>query len=93
MRPILPGESLFLHTDGVEDARDPQGRFFPRPPRSPRPSGAQPVSPQTVLRAVFTRLLRHTGGRPADDVAVLILRNDRSRVPTQQSCTVARHMG
>jgi serine phosphatase RsbU (regulator of sigma subunit) len=90
---LLPGESLFLHTDGVEDARDPQGRFFPLPATLAEAVRTQPVSPQTVLRVVFTRLLRHTGGRPADDVAVLILRNDRSRVPTQQGCTVARHLG
>ncbi|QDN86590.1 serine/threonine-protein phosphatase [Streptomyces sp. S1D4-23] len=90
---LLPGESLFLHTDGVEDARDPQGRFFPLPATLAEVVRTQPVSPQTVLRSVFTRLLRHTGGRPADDVAVLILRNDRSRVPTQQGCTVARHLG
>jgi hypothetical protein len=37
----------------------------------------RPISPHSVLRAVFTQLLRHTGGRPKDDVAILIIRNDR----------------
>jgi hypothetical protein len=30
-----------------------------------------------VLRSVLTGLLSHTGGRPADDVALLVLHNDR----------------
>ncbi|MGW0823925.1 PP2C family protein-serine/threonine phosphatase [Streptomyces sp. NPDC002845] len=74
---LLPGEALFLHTDGVEDARDGRGRFFPLPAVLAETVRTWPISPQSVLRAVFTRLRRHTGGRPTDDVAMLVLRNDR----------------
>ncbi|MFF3380193.1 PP2C family protein-serine/threonine phosphatase [Streptomyces sp. NPDC002680] len=81
---LLPGESLLLHTDGVEDARDANGRFFPLPAVLAEAVRTQPISPQAVLRAIFTRLLRHTGGPPTDDVAVLVLRNDRRPVPTRQ---------
>jgi serine phosphatase RsbU (regulator of sigma subunit) len=81
---LLPGEALLLHTDGVEDARDAHGRFFPLPAVLADAVRTQPVSPQTVLGAVFSRLLRHTNGSPTDDVAVLVLRNDRSHVPRQQ---------
>lgn len=88
---LRPGDALFLHTDGVEDARDTHGRFFPLPATLAEAVRTQSLSPQTVLRTVFTRLLRHTGGRPADDVAVLILRNDRGRVPTQHAHPVVRH--
>ncbi|WP_406177591.1 PP2C family protein-serine/threonine phosphatase [Streptomyces sp. NBC_00996] len=88
---LLPGEVLFLHTDGVEDARDGRGRFFPLPAKLTEAVRTQPVSPQSILRAVLTGLLRHTGGRPADDVAVLVLRNDRSRVSLQQGHAVAHH--
>ncbi|GGN70523.1 hypothetical protein GCM10011579_045830 [Streptomyces albiflavescens] len=88
---LLPGELLFLHTDGVEDARDGQGRFFPLPAELTAAARTQPVSPHSVLRAVLTGLLRHTDGRPADDVAVLVLRNDRSRVALQQGHAVAHH--
>lgn len=88
---LLSGEVLFLHTDGVEDARDGHGRFFPLPAALTDAIRTQPVSPQSVLRAVLTGLLRHTGGRPADDVAVLVLRNDRSRVPLRQGHAVAHH--
>ncbi|MFF6782362.1 SpoIIE family protein phosphatase [Streptomyces sp. NPDC012510] len=74
---LLPGEALFLHTDGVEDARDTQGRFFPLPAALADAVRGRPISPRSVLRAVFTQLLRHTAGRPKDDIAILILRNDR----------------
>ncbi|MFI1484349.1 PP2C family protein-serine/threonine phosphatase [Streptomyces sp. NPDC020747] len=82
--PFLPGEALFLHTDGVEDARDGDGRFFPLATTLTEAARTQPVSPQAVLRTVLTQLLRHAGGFPTDDVAVLVLRNDRAKVPAQQ---------
>ncbi|MEW2117769.1 PP2C family protein-serine/threonine phosphatase [Streptomyces sp. NPDC005474] len=81
---LLPGEALLLHTDGVEDARDAHGRFFPLPAVLAEAVRTQPVSPQAVLGAVFSRLLRHAGGTPTDDVAVLVLRNDRHQLPRRQ---------
>ncbi len=75
---LLPGEALFLHTDGVEDARDRQGRFFPLAAALAEAVRGRPISPQSVLRAVFSQLLRHTGGRPKDDIAILVLRNERA---------------
>jgi serine phosphatase RsbU (regulator of sigma subunit) len=87
--PFLPGEALFLYTDGVEDARDGAGRFFPLAAALAEASRSQSLSPQSVLRTVFTQLLRHAGGFPTDDVAVLVLRNDRARV----RLTTAPHGG
>jgi serine phosphatase RsbU (regulator of sigma subunit) len=81
---LLPGEGLFLHTDGVEDARDAQGRFFPLRAALTEAVRVQPLAPQAVLSAVFGQVLSHTGGMPADDIALLVLRNDRRRVPAQQ---------
>ncbi|MFD9102718.1 PP2C family protein-serine/threonine phosphatase [Streptomyces virginiae] len=70
---LRPGETLFLHTDGAEDARDGAGRFFPL-----RSVLAQaPLTPARLVAGVHAALLRHTGGRLADDVALLVLRNDR----------------
>ncbi|WP_319364383.1 PP2C family protein-serine/threonine phosphatase [Streptomyces scabiei] len=76
---LLPGEALFLHTDGVEDARDGRGRFFPLAAALTAAVRGRPVLPRAVLRTVFTQLLRHAGGRPKDDIAILVLRNDRVR--------------
>lgn len=79
---LLPGEALVLHTDGAEDARDARGRFFSLPGVLTRVVREHPLAvPQAVLGAVFTALLRHAGGRPQDDVALLVLRNDRSTRP------------
>ncbi|GAA2451193.1 PP2C family protein-serine/threonine phosphatase [Streptomyces glaucus] len=75
---LLPGQALFLHTDGAEDARDAGGRFFPLAAALTGALHEHPVPvPQAVLRFVLTALLRHTGDAPPDDVALLVLRNDR----------------
>ncbi|GHE02129.1 PP2C family protein-serine/threonine phosphatase [Streptomyces alanosinicus] len=77
--PLRRGDSLVLFTDGVEDARDARGRFFSLPEVLRKAVSDQSVSPQAVLRTVFTALLHHTAGSPTDDIALLVLRNDRSR--------------
>ncbi|MEW2388039.1 PP2C family protein-serine/threonine phosphatase [Streptomyces venezuelae] len=81
---LLPGEALALHTDGMEDARDAAGTFFPLRAALTDAARVPPVSPQGVIRAVYAQLLRHTGRLPTDDAALLVLRNDRTRVPPQQ---------
>ncbi|MEF9902725.1 PP2C family protein-serine/threonine phosphatase [Streptomyces sp. P9-A2] len=75
--PLLPGDTLVLHTDGAEDARDAAGRFFPLPEVLASAAREAPPTPQAVLRTVLTALVHHTGGPPKDDVALLILRNER----------------
>ncbi|MFD5540969.1 PP2C family protein-serine/threonine phosphatase [Streptomyces sp. NPDC127079] len=76
---LLPGESLVLYTDGAEDARDARGRFFSLPEALAKAVRDHPVSPQAVLRTVFTAVLHHTNGRPTDDIALLVLRNGRTQ--------------
>ncbi|MFD9409589.1 PP2C family protein-serine/threonine phosphatase [Streptomyces sp. NPDC059989] len=71
-----PGETLFLHTDGAEEARDTAGAFFPL--RSVLAEAPAPRTPARLVAGVHAALLRHTGGRLADDVALLVLRDDRS---------------
>ncbi|GGJ01209.1 PP2C family protein-serine/threonine phosphatase [Streptomyces brasiliensis] len=75
---LRAGESLVLYTDGAEDARDARGRFFSLPETLADATRAPTTTPQAILRRVFSALLRHTRGAPTDDVAVLILRNDRN---------------
>ncbi|MFJ9351976.1 PP2C family protein-serine/threonine phosphatase [Streptomyces sp. NPDC101237] len=75
---LLCDDSLVLFTDGAEDARDAQGRFFSLTAALAEAVRAHPVSPQAILTTVFTALLRHTDGRPTDDIALLVLRDDRA---------------
>lgn len=72
---LRPGETLFLYTDGAEDARDRAGRFFDLAGFLAQEAAATPAR---LVAGVHAALLRHTGGRLADDVALLVLRNDRS---------------
>ncbi|MFG2513678.1 PP2C family protein-serine/threonine phosphatase [Streptomyces sp. NPDC048584] len=76
-RPLLPGDALVLHTDGAEEARDAEGRFFPLRDVLTAAARERPLTPRSVLCTVLTALLRHTAGPPDDDVALLILRNER----------------
>ncbi|QDY80758.1 serine/threonine-protein phosphatase [Streptomyces qinzhouensis] len=75
--PLLPGEALLLHTDGAVEARDARGRFFGLRPALERIAAGPPAPPEAVIATLRAALLRHTGGRPGDDVALLLLRNDR----------------
>ncbi|WP_409473147.1 PP2C family protein-serine/threonine phosphatase [Streptomyces sp. HC307] len=74
---LRPDEALFLFTDGAEDARDAHGRFFPLPDVLAEALHEGAHTPQSMLSAVFTRVLRHTSGCPTDDIALLALRNER----------------
>ncbi|MFI2434152.1 PP2C family protein-serine/threonine phosphatase [Streptomyces sp. NPDC018693] len=80
---LLPGESLILYTDGVEDARDARGRYFSLQTALSQ-AAHQPT--RTIPRTVVSALVRHTAGRPKDDMALLALHNDRARqVPSGAS--------
>ncbi|WP_376772898.1 PP2C family protein-serine/threonine phosphatase [Streptomyces himalayensis] len=81
---LLPGEVLFLHTDGVEDARDAAGRFFPLRTVLTEAVQAGQVAPQAVIRSVYARLLQYTRGGPADDAALLVMRNERKHAPSHR---------
>ncbi|KAA6222913.1 serine/threonine-protein phosphatase [Streptomyces albofaciens JCM 4342] len=82
--PLQPGQAIFLHTDGATDARDAHGTFFPLP-RALDDSvrSVRDCRPARVVEGVRAALLRHVGGRLSDDVALLVLCNDRWRVPAQ----------
>lgn len=65
------GCSLLLCTDGVTEARDRQGRFYPLGERLAEWSDRNGAELTEILRH---DLHRFTSGRPRDDIAVLVLR-------------------
>ncbi|MFD7938340.1 PP2C family protein-serine/threonine phosphatase [Streptomyces sp. NPDC059755] len=79
---LLRGESVVLFTDGAEDARDTRGRFFSLPESLAKAAHDHPVSPQQIQRTILAALLRHTAGRPTDDIALLVLENGRGCGPS-----------
>jgi len=78
---IAPGEGLLLFTDGMQDARDRAGRFFPLPDTLTRATAPTPLSGPDVALGLRTAVQRHTGGLLADDMAVLVLVRDTARLP------------
>jgi sigma-B regulation protein RsbU (phosphoserine phosphatase) len=71
---LEPGQTLVLYTDGITEARDPQGRFF----------GTEGIEralvectgdPQCVIGSITAALRGHEAGRrPADDQTIVAMK-------------------
>ncbi|MDW4904779.1 PP2C family protein-serine/threonine phosphatase [Streptomyces sp. ADMS] len=74
--PLAAGETLLLVTDGVTEARDTEGAFFPLRERVADAVAADPrtADPQRLVAYVRDGTLRHCGGRLADDTTVFAVR-------------------
>lgn len=68
---LAVGDILFLYTDGVIEARDADGRFYPL---AERLAGWSTRAPDDLLEALRADLIRHSGGRLWDDVAMVAVR-------------------
>ncbi|MEW2414479.1 PP2C family protein-serine/threonine phosphatase [Streptomyces sp. NPDC046866] len=64
------GDRLLLHTDGVIEARDGENVFFALPEAM---SELRDCTRQEFLEGLHEGLMRHTHGRLADDVAVIVV--------------------
>jgi Serine phosphatase RsbU, regulator of sigma subunit len=68
--PFGPGDRVLLYTDGVIEARDRHGAFYPLPERAEM---LRDQDPQEALDALRADLLRHVGSPLPDDAAMLLL--------------------
>lgn len=62
------GDMLLLYTDGVTEARDGSGRFYPLAERLVSWPGA---GPGPLVEWLCADLLRHAGGHLGDDAAMV----------------------
>jgi len=74
--PLAAGETLLLVTDGVTEARDADGVFFPLRERVAEAVADDPRTADPLRLVAFVRdgTLRHCGGHLADDTTVFAVR-------------------
>ncbi len=71
--PLAPGQTLLLHTDGVTEARDQAGHFYPLTDRlAARFQNRSTVAPEQAV-SFLAEDVRTFGGQATDDLAVLAL--------------------
>jgi serine phosphatase RsbU (regulator of sigma subunit) len=70
---LAPGDTLVLYTDGVIEARSPAGEFFGEERLVEVLRTTAGASAGTTSAAVESAVLRFTGGRAGDDVALLVV--------------------
>ncbi|MFH8800730.1 PP2C family protein-serine/threonine phosphatase [Streptomyces sp. NPDC017936] len=73
-----PGCTLLLCTDGVTEARDPSGGFYPLEQRA---ANWGDVRAGDVPATVYRDLRLHSAGTPSDDTALLVLRRRQDAGP------------
>jgi serine phosphatase RsbU (regulator of sigma subunit) len=68
---LEPGERVLFYTDGLTEARDAEGRFYPLLDRAAGP--LSDPSPDAALRRLRADVALHTGAPPDDDSALLLV--------------------
>ncbi|MFE6956503.1 PP2C family protein-serine/threonine phosphatase [Streptomyces sp. NPDC057696] len=69
---FAPGDQILLYTDGVTEARDGAGDFYPLGDRA---SLLKDPDPEVALKQLRADLVHHAAGPLHDDAAMLLLRH------------------
>ncbi|WP_179851593.1 MULTISPECIES: PP2C family protein-serine/threonine phosphatase [unclassified Streptomyces] len=83
--PLGCEETLLMVTDGVTEARDGAGEFYPLAREVARAVEADPgrAEPRRLVRRVRDGVLRHSGGHLGDDTTVFAVRRAAGEDPVQ----------
>jgi serine phosphatase RsbU (regulator of sigma subunit) len=68
--PLRPGEPVLFYTDGLSEARNGAGEFFPLIKVA---SAGASADPSSILGHLSAEVSRYTGHRPHDDMALLLV--------------------
>jgi serine phosphatase RsbU (regulator of sigma subunit) len=71
---LAPGEALILYTDGVVEARSPDGLFFGEERLKAILHSSVALDASTIASRIEDAVLNFQEQDPRDDVAVLVLR-------------------
>ncbi|WP_328938670.1 serine/threonine-protein phosphatase [Streptomyces tauricus] len=77
---LQPGDRLLLYTDGLTEARAPDGTLFPFLTEAAHALG-DPL-PDEALDTLYTRLLAHTGTALTDDLALILCQPTHITTPS-----------
>jgi serine phosphatase RsbU (regulator of sigma subunit) len=72
--PFAPGDGVLFYTDGVTEARNRAGDFFPLAESA---SVTSPGDPATLVARLADEVARYVGHAPNDDLALLLAYRDR----------------
>src|ERR671910_424127 len=81
---LMPGEALVLYTDGVTEARSPDGEFFGEGRLRHLLSSCAGCDAATFARRIKGVVLDFQEGYPRDDLAVLVLRASDGAAPADR---------
>jgi len=73
MIPVGDGDQLLLYTDGVSEARDAAGRFFPLAQLTADTVRDTGPDRAPLLDVLAARLDEHVGERACDDILLLLV--------------------
>ncbi|WP_327065222.1 PP2C family protein-serine/threonine phosphatase [Kitasatospora sp. NBC_01302] len=84
------GDTLLLFTDGVVEARDRDGRFYPLAERAAQWTG---LGTEALLHHLRRDLLAHAGGHLGDDAALIALHRAAGPELGRQLGRIVHHQG